>query len=425
LLFFLAYAPLGAVVPLFTLHLTELGFTPTEIGWICATQAIGALIAPLLVGQIADRWIAADRCLAWCALLTAGLLWLLAEQVGVWPVFVVCLVFWITVTPLMTLANAIGFTHLPQGHFGWVRLGGTFGWMVQCWLVGYWFQHPDWLAPVREAIRAECSPSLWSDAFRLASLMALVVSVYALTLPRTLPCPARTSSFFAPLAALQLIRRRPFAVYFLCTVGLCVTMPFTTQNNPLLLKELGITNSSVTPILTLCQSTELISLGFLPVFLPRFGQRRTMIFGLSCWLVGLSILTIGGPVELVVPSLVTHGLYICCYLVAGQVFVNSQARGDLRVSAQGLITFASGLVLLLGNLLVGLVREHFHTTLAGTYGVAVVLTLCLWVVFLAGFSEEHPAPTTNEEDSPLREAVKPQRLGVSPVLSAAREQGPV
>src|SRR5262249_59426505 len=76
LLLGLLYAVPGSVVPLFSLRLKELGFTPAEIGWCCATQAIGSLLAPLLAGQIADRWVAADRCLAICSFVTAGLLWI-------------------------------------------------------------------------------------------------------------------------------------------------------------------------------------------------------------------------------------------------------------------------------------------------------------------------------------------------------------
>ena len=40
---FLMYAPLGALIPLYSLRLQELGFTPLEMGWACATQALGSL----------------------------------------------------------------------------------------------------------------------------------------------------------------------------------------------------------------------------------------------------------------------------------------------------------------------------------------------------------------------------------------------
>ena len=58
-LLFLAYAPLGAVLPLLSRRLEQLGLTPEQIGAVCATQALGALLAPLVAGQFADRWVAA------------------------------------------------------------------------------------------------------------------------------------------------------------------------------------------------------------------------------------------------------------------------------------------------------------------------------------------------------------------------------
>ncbi len=387
LLFFLAYGPVGAMVPFFTLHLEELGLTPVQIGWACSTQAMGAMLAPLIFGQIADRWLAADRCVTLCAIATAALLWLLGDQADFLPLFAVAFVYWIVMTPLMTLANAIGFTHLPPQHFGWIRAGGTLGWMVQGWLLGYWFSQPEWLVPVRDWLHTQGWHGGWVDAFRLGSVMAVVVALYSLTLPATPPKVTRTSSFLAPLAAMGMLKHRMFAIYFICTVGLCVTMPFTTQTNPLLLRHLGVPRNLLGPTMTLAQTTEFLALGLLPWILGRLGQRRTMLLGLSSWLVGLTILTIGEPCALVVVSLLTYGLYICCYLVAGQVFVNSEATGDTRVSAQGMVTLATGLGLLAGNLLVGWVRHWTDAAFTPTYAVAVALAGVFWVVFLLGFGD--------------------------------------
>ena len=55
LLMLLLYAAPGAIVPLFTLRLQELGFSPIEMSLCCATQALATMLAPLLAGQIADR----------------------------------------------------------------------------------------------------------------------------------------------------------------------------------------------------------------------------------------------------------------------------------------------------------------------------------------------------------------------------------
>src|SRR5947208_3185356 len=80
LFMFLLYAPGGAVLPLFSLRLRDdLHFLPMEMGWTFAAQPLAALLAPLLAGQIADRWFACDRCVAVCAFASGGAVWLLAD----------------------------------------------------------------------------------------------------------------------------------------------------------------------------------------------------------------------------------------------------------------------------------------------------------------------------------------------------------
>src|SRR5438128_2670725 len=101
LLMLLVYAAPGAVVPIFSLRLTELGFTPIAIGVCCATQALGTMLAPLLAGQVADRWVPAERCLALCAFTEAGLLWLIAGLTTPGAVFAANLAFWLVMAPAM------------------------------------------------------------------------------------------------------------------------------------------------------------------------------------------------------------------------------------------------------------------------------------------------------------------------------------
>jgi hypothetical protein len=135
-----------------------------------------------------------------------------------------------------------------------------------------------------------------------------------------------------------------------------VTIPFSSQVTPLLLQHLGMPLPWLTRSLTIAQSTEILALGLLPMLLLRLGTRGTMRLGLAAWTLALILLMVGQPLGLVLGSLTLNGLCICCYLVAGQVFINRQATGDIRASAQGLFSFINGIGLLSGNLLVGVVR---------------------------------------------------------------------
>jgi MFS family permease len=397
LLMFLYYAIQGAFVPLFSLRLQELGLTPLEMGWACATQALAALVAPLVAGQIADRWFSAERCLTICALLSAILLWILADLVSASAIFMTSLALWLVLGPASTLSTALSFAHLPEHgrHFGPIRLWGTIGWVTSGWLVGYWLSTPAWLGRWAAWSSATSPTPGLADAFRLASLLAFALSAYGLTLPHT-PPQRRLGDWLAPLAALSLLRDRPFAVYWLCALGVCVTLPFPTQVTPLLLEHLGVPRPWLSPTLTLGQSMEIVSLALLPMLLLRLNVRRTMLFGLVAWAVYLGMLTLGEPVWLVVASLSLNGLCICCFIVAGQVFANGRARPDIRVSVQALLNVTSGLGLLIGNLLVGWVRRQTQEQFVPTFCVGALIAVVSVVVFFVGFHNDVPA------DSALR-----------------------
>jgi MFS family permease len=379
LLMFLNYAVQGAFVPLFSLRLKELSFTPLEIGWACATQAMAGLVGPLMAGQIADRYVPAQRCLALCALVAAVLLWLLAGLTTPWAVFVMSLILWLVLGPCNTLCAALSFAHLASAErdFGPVRLWGTIGWAAAGWGFGLWL----WLGVTSNP----ADP--FADIFYLAGLLAFALAAYALTLPHT-PPQKRTHSWFAPLTAFRLLRSRAFLVYWTCSFGVCITLPFFMQLAPLLLRHLGVPGALVGPTMTLGQSMEVIALALLPMLLLRLGIRGTMFVGLLAWGLLMTILMLGEPLWLVVSSLSLNGLCICGFIVAGQVFVNSRAHGHVRASAQALLAFINSLGLVTGNILVGCVRDLVDEEFAPTFAVAAVIALGMMILFVFEFYED-------------------------------------
>jgi MFS family permease len=392
---FLLYAAPGAWVPLFSLHLTELTFTPLQIGWASATYAFAALATPLLAGQLADRYFPAQRCLAAFALVGGGLLWLLAELTGPVAVFWVCLGLWLVMVPAITLTASICFAHLadPGRTYGSVRLWGTVGWVVPGLLLGWWFSDPAWFAGFLVWVRPQAPRGELADALRLGALLSFALAGYALTLPHTPPArPAADRSWLAPLAALRLLRRRPLAVYCACSFGVCVAIPFNSQVTPLLLEQqLRIDRGWLSPTLTLAQSMEIVTLGLLPWLLLRLGVRGTMALGLLAWVALLTVLAVGGPPGLVVAALGLNGVCVCCFLVAGQVFVNGRADREVRCSSQALLAFVNGAGLLAGHLLVGWVREQAGGSFGPTFTTGAVVAGATLLVFLLGFTESGAA----------------------------------
>jgi nucleoside transporter len=388
LLMFLMFAAMGCWIPVFSVRLQELRFTPRDIALASATAAVAYLIAPVAAGQVADRWFAAERCIAVGGVVAGALMWYLAGLDDPEAVFGVCLVYWMVMVPVVTIANALTFTHLhdPARHFGKVRLWGTVGWVTAAWLVGLWLWlgRQDWWHELWHWVGGTCPSASLADIFRVGALTAFALAAYALTLPHT-PPRRRGEGWLAPLQALRLVRQRDFAVYLIGSLVLYATIPFNSQVTPLLLQAIGFAREDLGPLLTIAQSMEILMLAVLPRILGRLGVRGTMLLGLTTWTAGLSVFALGQPTWLVVAALACNGVCVVCYMVAGQVFLNSRAAGHIRASTQSLLVFVNGLGLLVGNLLVGEVRERTKPEFMPTYLTGASLALAVVVFFLVGF----------------------------------------
>jgi MFS family permease len=387
ILMFLLYSAPGAIVPLFTMRLKELGFSPTQMGWCCATQALGSLLAPLLAGQIADRWIPAERCLLVCAVIEAALLFLLSTLTTPLAVFAASLAFWLVMAPALTLTTAVSFAHLaqPGRDFGKVRMWGTLGWVAPNWLLGFWFSDSEWAQQIRGWLKPGETHGMLSDAFLLAGILAVLVGFYCLTLPHTPPQRNSNIGLLAPWHAMKMLWGRAFVIYAVCTFGVSAVLPFSTQVTPLLLSHLGVSTSWLPRVLTIAQAGEVATLLFFPRIVGWAGVRGTMCIGLLAAVLTLGGLMIGDPLEVAIGGLSLYGFCIGCYLVAGQMYLNHHAGEDTRASAQALHSVLCGIGLLVGNLMVGFVRLQAHERFMPTFAVATAIAAVLLAIFVIGF----------------------------------------
>jgi MFS family permease len=195
-----------------------------------------------------------------------------------------------------------------------------------------------------------------------------------------------------------MLRGTSFFTFAVCSLGACITFPFTTQNTPLLLRELGVADPWLGPVQTLGQVSEILSLLLLPFLIVRLGIRGAMLLGLLAWLTALTLLAFGRPLELVIASQALNGLFVAAFLVAGQVYINGQGGGEFRASLQSLVSFVNGVGMLLGNLLAAWLRDWAGGNLPNTFAVGAVLTLGLLGFFFIGFRERQPNGLSPESE---------------------------
>jgi nucleoside transporter len=392
---FLQYAIIGAWSPVFSPYLKSLRLTNTETAWVCSTSALGSVLAPLVWGQIADRWLAAERCISLCAAIAGLMLWWGSQTSDPVSLFWIFLTFWLFQMPIMSLGTALTFRHLlhPEREFGPIRLWGTVGWMAASWTFSFWLGLRNYPK----------SADHFDDSFRFGSLAAWMIAIYAFTLPPTPPLPQRSQAghapwrnvLDAPVRAFRLFRVPAFSVYCVCLFVLYATWPFNMQMTGLLIEGLIADSKWLSAILSVAQTTEVATLATLPFILGRLGQKGTMVVGITSWWGALTALAIGGPLALVAPSLLLHGLFICCFLVAGQVFVNRIAQHDFRASSQGLLVLINGMGQIVGNFLVSLLRDQMHDDYARVFLPAALAIGMLTVFFALDF--HLPPPEAHEQ----------------------------
>src|SRR5258708_5017756 len=137
---FLQFAAWGVWLPVLGNHLVGIGIAPEKVGLVYATGPLALMIAPLIAGQIADRWFPTQRFLSLCYLAAALLFALLARATDVDAIWWLALAAMLCFGPTLGLANALCFHHLKDGErdFPLVRVWGTFGWIAAGWALYAW-----------------------------------------------------------------------------------------------------------------------------------------------------------------------------------------------------------------------------------------------------------------------------------------------
>ena len=188
---FLEFFIWGAWFVTMATYLTSgLGFSDGDNALAYATQSWGAIIAPFIIGLIADKYVNAERLLGVLHLVGAALMYLLAnatEFAGFYPYL---LLYMILYMPTLALVNAISFRQIddPARRFGFIRFWGTVGWILAGLLISYGF---DW----------DSQPDLLRNTFTMAAVASLVLGVFSFTLPATPPRRVAEAEGFAMRSA--------------------------------------------------------------------------------------------------------------------------------------------------------------------------------------------------------------------------------
>lgn len=380
-------------VPLWQ-YLNKLGFSPSEIAWSYSSTAIAAILSPVLVGVIADRYFAAQKVLAWLLLAGGALMCFIALQTQFSSFFPLLVVYAITYMPTVALTNSIAFANIgdPEKEFPRIRVLGTLGWIASGLFIG--FVLPPMLGMGNIS---DTNLPLW-----LTAAASIALGLYSFWLPDT---PAKGSgpvdikALFG-LNALAMLKDRSFAIFALCSFLFCMPLAFYYQFANGYLTQVGL--NEATGWMTLGQVSEIFALLALPLLLKRFGIKKVLMLGFITAAIRYIFFIYGGTEDvwgysMLFLGILLHGVSYDFYFVTGYIYVDKKAPAHMRTAAQGLITLiCQGLGSFIGNWLGGRAMTTFALTTPrngmtfdwfAVWGVGAAMVVAVMLLFLLFFRE--------------------------------------
>ena len=358
---FLQYALWGAWLPVTARYLSAtiseggLGFTGSEIGMILGLAgSIGAIAAPFIAGQIADRYFSTERVLA--ILVTAGgaVKWITAYQTeyGAW--LILSILYSVLYMPTLALSNSITFSHIDdqENNFPKIRVWGTIGWIVASWVFPMiWLQqnlHFQWMPPFIVGSEVANVTSRLADALKFSGLISLSYGAFCFLLPHT-PPKRNAVEKLAFKKAFELFKEASFTILVVASLAVSVIHQiYFLQTGPFL-SHIGILDSQIGPAMTIGQFAEIITMAYLGFFLKRLGFHKVISIGIAAYCVRYAIFgTESFPVWVMVISQAFHGFCYAFFFAAAYIYVDKIADEDVRHSAQtvfGIIILGGGPVI--------------------------------------------------------------------------------
>ena len=348
----------GWFVTLGTFLSSNLGASGGQIGMAFSTQSWGAIIAPFVIGLIADRYFNAERILAVLHLIGAVLLFQLYRAADFSTFYPFVLAYMMIYMPTLALVNSVAFRQMrdPALEFSRIRVWGTIGWIVAGVVISFVFAWDSQQAISSGGLR---------NTFLMSAIASFALGLYSFTLPRTAPLPREPGSGglkqMLGLDALGLLKDRSYLVFFIASILICIPLAFYYQNANPFLAEIGVTNP--TAKMAIGQVSEVLFMLLLPLFIQRFGIKLALLVGMLAWALRYLLFAYGNNGDLafmLFTGIALHGICYDFFFVSGQIYTDAKASERFRSSAQGLITLATyGVGMLIGFWVAGQVTDHY------------------------------------------------------------------
>jgi nucleoside transporter len=333
------------------------------IGITYSVQGWAALISPLLIGVIADRYFSPERLLGVLHLASGIMLYTLSKYTGHETGFIVVAFFCMLLyMPTLVLSASVTLAAVDSAEksFAPIRLFGTLGWIAAGLAVGF--------------LGLEQS----SRTIEIAAAASLLLAIYSFLLPRTLPNRHGSSVSGSSRPDLRSLARQlkpEFWIFMGASLLICIPLSFYYAYANTFLVEKGVAGAAA--LQTLGQVSEVLFLLVLPWFLTRLGIRWVLLAGMIAWSLRYVLFSSADAVPeyffiLVVAGILIHGICYDFFFVAGQIYIDGALPAELRASGQAFLSLVTlGVGNIIGSTLANIVYVQASSEAAGTDWLAV------------------------------------------------------
>ena len=319
-----------------------------QIGAAYSALAIATMISPFFIGMVADRYFAAQRIMGVLHLVGAVLLYIATQIQDNTTFYWVILLYSLLYMPTIALSNSIAFHQMsdPGKMFPWIRVFGTVGWIIAGLMI--------------TALGIEGT----EFTFQMAAIASFVLGLFSFILPETPPkgkvADASASSAIGT-EAFVLFRNKPYLVFFIAAVLVCIPLSFYYGFANLFLNEAGMEDAAGK--MTLGQVSEALFILAIPFLFYRIGVKNMVLIGMVAWFLRYVCFAHGdndANLWMLYAGIILHGICYDFFFVTGYMYTERKAGAKIKNAAQGLFTFATyGLGMFIGTWFSGFTADHF------------------------------------------------------------------
>jgi len=376
----------GAWLPLIFGYLPSLGFTPTQQSLILNAFPVASIVGMFFSNQWADRSANPERVLALSHLIGGLAILGCGFTRDFTPFFLLMLVHCLLYVPTISITNSIAFANLSKAEdFGMVRMGGTVGWVLAAWPFVFVFVNWDavnalqpvgftnWLGTaLANPLVGDAAKAATRWTFIASGAASLALAAFSLALPKSTAAKT-TKKAGEPSAwatAFGLLKHPYLLVLWLVTfVDAFVHNSYFNWTGiflgtPVSAGGVGIASNWITPVMSIGQVTEILTMTILGATLKKLGWRTTMIVGIlghaARFAVYAMFPTSPGMIILIQAL---HGVCYAFFFATVYIFIDAYCPKDIRSSAQGLFNLQIlGIGVLAANSICPWLIQSVYTT---------------------------------------------------------------